>query len=105
MTRANAAEESACSGLYPASSIYMDCSYVEANAATVQKLANAFVKSLGFINDHPGAEIAAKMPAEYAAGTGGLTSYAAAIESSKGMFNPTGVMDDLRTQLGVRYAF
>jgi NitT/TauT family transport system substrate-binding protein len=85
--------KSALGGLYPASSIYMDCSYVEANAATVQKLANAFVKTLGFINDHTGAEIAAKMPAEYAAGTGGVTSYAAAIESSKGMFNPTGVMD------------
>src|SRR5262245_42008715 len=83
----------ALGGLYPASSLYMDCSYVEQNPETVQKLANAFVKTLGFIDDSSGAEIAAKMPAEYAAGSGGATSYAAAIDASKGMFNGTGVMD------------
>jgi len=85
--------KAALGGMYPASSIYMDCSYVEANPGTVQKLANAFVKTLGYINDHSGAEIAAKMPADYASGSGGVTSYAAAIDSSKGMFNRTGVMD------------
>ena len=86
--------KTALGGLYPASSIYMDCAYVQKNPATVQKLANAFVKTLGFINAHSGAEIAAKMPADYASGSGGLTSYAAAIDASKGMFNPTGVMDE-----------
>jgi len=85
--------KAALGGLYPASSIYMDCAYVAANPQTVQKLANAFVKTLGFINDHSGAEIAAKMPADYASGSGGLASYTAAIDASKGMFNPTGVMD------------
>jgi len=85
--------KSALGGLYPASSIYMDCSYIKANPGTVQKLANAFVKTLGYINDHTGAEIAAKMPADYASGSGGAQSYAAAIDASKGMFNRTGVMD------------
>jgi NitT/TauT family transport system substrate-binding protein len=83
----------ALGGLYPASSIYLDCSYVDANPVTVQKLANAFVKTLGYINDHSGAEIAAKMPADYAGGSGGPATYAAAIDASKGMFNRTGVMD------------
>ncbi|WP_433556434.1 hypothetical protein ACQPWY_29915 [Pseudonocardia xinjiangensis] len=77
----------------PASSMYMDCSYVDAHPGTVQKLANAFVKTLGYINSHSGAEIAAQMPADYAAGSGGVPSYAAAIDASKGMFNSTGVMD------------
>jgi NitT/TauT family transport system substrate-binding protein len=83
----------ALGGLYPASSIYMDCSYVDAHPGTVQKLANAFVKTLGYINTHSGAEIAAQMPADYAAGSGGVTSYAASIDATKGMFNTTGVMD------------
>jgi NitT/TauT family transport system substrate-binding protein len=85
--------KAALGGLYPASSLYLDCSYVEQNPGTVQKLANALVKTLGFINDHSGAEIAAKMPSDYASGSGGARSYAAAIDASKGMFNRTGVMD------------
>ena len=83
----------ALGGLYPASSIYMDCSFVDAHPATVQKLANAFVKTLGWINDHSGADIAAKMPSDYASGSGGTATYVAALEASKGMFGRTGVMD------------
>jgi NitT/TauT family transport system substrate-binding protein len=59
----------------------------------MQKLANAFVKTLAYINDHSGADIAARMPADYAGGSGGVKSYAAAIEASKGMFGRTGVVD------------
>ena len=91
--RTEAGTRAALGGLYPASSLYMDCSYVKKNPETVQKLANAFVKTLGFINDHSGAEIAAKMPSDYASGSGGRSSYAAAIDASKGMFGRTGVMD------------
>jgi NitT/TauT family transport system substrate-binding protein len=83
----------ALGGLYPAASLYLDCAYVEKNPQTVQKLANAFVKTLKFIAASDGAQIAAKMPAEYASGSGGTASYVAAIEASKGMFNDTGVMD------------
>jgi NitT/TauT family transport system substrate-binding protein len=91
--RTEAGTRKALGGLYPASSLYMDCDYVQKNPQTVQKLANALVQTLGFIDSHSGAEIAAKMPAEYASGSGGAQSYAAAIEASKGMFGPTGVMD------------
>ena len=83
----------ALGGLYPASSIYMDCAYVDANPGTVQKLATAFVKTLGYINTHSGAEIAAQMPADYASGNGGSATYVAALEASKGMFNRDGKMD------------
>jgi NitT/TauT family transport system substrate-binding protein len=83
----------ALGGLYPASSIYMDCDYVAAHKETVQKLANAFVRTLGYISDHDGATIAQQMPADYASGSGGAQTYAAAIDASKGMFGTTGVMD------------
>lgn len=33
------------------------------------------------------------MPPDYAAGSGGVSSYSAAIDASKGMFNKAGVMD------------
>jgi NitT/TauT family transport system substrate-binding protein len=71
----------------------MDCDYVDSHPETVQKLANAFVRTLGYIGSHSGAEIAAQMPADYASGSGGPGTYAAAIDASKGMFGTTGVMD------------
>jgi NitT/TauT family transport system substrate-binding protein len=82
----------ALGGLYPASSLYMDCDYVAAHQETVQKLANALVRTLQYIGAHDGATIAAQMPADYAGGSGGASTYAAAIDASKGMFG-TGVMD------------
>ncbi|QKW40524.1 ABC transporter substrate-binding protein [Actinomadura sp. NAK00032] len=80
----------ALGGLYPSSSLYMDCAYVESHGETVQKLANAFVKTLGWIKAHDPAEIAAKMPADYAGGDPKL--YEKAIGDSAGMFNGDGVM-------------
>src|SRR6266540_7278443 len=80
----------ALGGLYPASSLYMDCAWVKANKPTVQKLANAFVKTLSYIHTHSAQEIAARMPADYAGSDPKL--YAKAIGDSKGMFTPDGVM-------------
>ncbi|MWA05292.1 ABC transporter substrate-binding protein [Actinomadura sp. LD22] len=80
----------ALGGLYPSGSLYMDCSYVKSHTETVQKLANAFVKTLGWIGGHKPAEIAAKMPADYAGGDPKL--YEQAITDSISMFNGDGVM-------------
>ncbi|MEV4255615.1 ABC transporter substrate-binding protein [Spirillospora sp. NPDC049652] len=80
----------ALGGLYPAASLYMDCDYVKSNPETVQKLANAFVKTLGWIKAHKPEEIAAKMPADYAGGDPAL--YKKAIADSVGMFTADGVM-------------
>jgi NitT/TauT family transport system substrate-binding protein len=80
----------ALGGLYPASSLYMDCAYVQAHKDTVQKLANAFVKTLKWISAHSPAEVAAKMPADYAGSNRDL--YVKAIGDSKGMFNNDGKM-------------
>jgi len=80
----------ALGGLYPASSLYMDCAYVKSHAETVQKLANAFVKTLGWIKEHKPAEIAAKMPADYSGGDAKL--YEKSIADSISMFTEDGVM-------------
>jgi NitT/TauT family transport system substrate-binding protein len=80
----------ALGGLYPASSLYMDCAWIAAHKDAVQKLANAFVKTLRWIKQHNADEVAAKMPPEYAAGSKDL--YVKAVKDTIGMFNGDGVM-------------
>ncbi len=95
----------ALGGLYPASSLYMDCAWVKANKPTVQKIANALVRTLKFIDSHPAPEIAAKMPANYAGGDPQL--YAKAVNDTKGIFNTDGVMpaDGAKNVLDVLASF
>jgi NitT/TauT family transport system substrate-binding protein len=80
----------ALGGLYPAASVYMDCDYVDQNPKTVQKVVNAFVKTMKWISTHSAAEIAAKMPADYNGGNPAL--YEKAIKDSSPMFTTDGVM-------------
>jgi len=80
----------ALGGLYPSSSLYMNTDWVNAHQQTVQKLANAFVKTLKWMSSHTPEEIAAKMPADYA--QGGADLYARAIKSTLPMFTTDGVM-------------
>ena len=82
--------EAALGGLYPGPSLYMDCGWVADNKPTVQKLANALVRTLQFIDSHTAAEIAAEMPAEFAGGDPQL--YEQAIGDSMTMFTADGVM-------------
>jgi NitT/TauT family transport system substrate-binding protein len=84
--------KAALGGLYPASSLYMDCDYVEKNPQTVQKVADAFVKTLGWIDSHSAADIAAKMPSDYAGGD--AATYEKAIDATKGIFTADGKMPD-----------
>ncbi|WP_230855032.1 ABC transporter substrate-binding protein [Arthrobacter terrae] len=81
----------ALGGLYPAASVYMSCDYVQKNPKTVQKVVNAFVGALDFITTHTAAEIAAKMPSDYANAGAGL--YEKSINDTKTMFNKDGKMD------------
>jgi NitT/TauT family transport system substrate-binding protein len=93
-------------GTYPATSLYMTTAYVNAHRSTVQKLVNAYVSTLKWIQTHNGAQIAAMMPADYYAGVG-KSVYAKALDSEKGIFNPTGIMpaDGPKTCLAVQQAF
>jgi NitT/TauT family transport system substrate-binding protein len=80
----------ALGGTYPAASLYMSTEWIEKNKPTVQKLANAFVKTLKYINSHSAAEIAEQMPRDFYAGD--KEGYVKALAEGKGMFTPDGVM-------------
>ncbi|WP_306189793.1 ABC transporter substrate-binding protein [Streptomyces sp. MK5] len=82
--------QAALGGPYPSSSLYMQTDWVNGHKETVQKLANAFVKTLKWMSTHSASEIAAKMPADYSQGN--KTLYAEAIKSTLPMFTKDGVM-------------
>jgi len=89
--RTAAGSTAALGGTYPATSLYMTTDYVNAHKDTVQKLVNAYVETLKWIQTHTGAQIADVMPADYYKGVG-KPAYIAALNSEKGIFNPTGIM-------------
>ncbi|MBC9729508.1 ABC transporter substrate-binding protein [Streptomyces sp. TRM68367] len=89
--RTTAGAKAALGGTYPASSLYMATSYVKKNPATVQKLVNAYVETLKWIQSHTAAQITAKMPADYYSGVGKAV-YIKALQNEKGMYSPTGLM-------------
>jgi NitT/TauT family transport system substrate-binding protein len=82
--------QEALGGPYPSSSLYMQTDWVNSHKDTVQKLANAFVKTLKWMSTHSADEIAAKMPADYSQGN--KTLYSEAIKSTLPMFTDDGVM-------------
>ena len=88
--RTEAGTRAALGGPYPAACLYMSTDYVAKHPDTTQKLANAFVKTLRWINTHSGAEIAAKVPHDYYAGD--EASYIKAMDAGKGMFTTDGIM-------------
>jgi NitT/TauT family transport system substrate-binding protein len=89
--RTEAGTTQALGGVYPASSLYMRNDWVASHKATVQKLANALVKTLKYIDTHSAAQIAAQMPPEYYAGVG-KDQYVKALDAQKAVFSPDGVM-------------
>jgi NitT/TauT family transport system substrate-binding protein len=68
----------------------MQCSYVQSHKDAVQKLANAFVRTLKWMSTHSAQQIADKMPADYAGSDKSL--YEKAISDTKSMFNKDGKM-------------
>jgi NitT/TauT family transport system substrate-binding protein len=82
--------KAALGGTYPAASLYMSTDWVEKNRPVAQKLANAFVKTLRFINTHTGAQIAEKMPKDFYVGD--REGYIKALDNGKAMFTADGVM-------------
>jgi NitT/TauT family transport system substrate-binding protein len=93
-------------GQYPATSLYMSTSYVDSHPDVVQKLVNAYVETLKWIQTHTGAQVADQMPADYYAGSG-KDAYAKAFDNEKGIYNATGIMpaSGPPTNLAVLQAF
>jgi NitT/TauT family transport system substrate-binding protein len=80
----------ALGGDYPAACLYMERGWMEANKDTVQKVVNAFVKTLKWIHSHSAEEIADKMPKDYYAGDRDL--YVQGLKEGKVQYAPDGLM-------------
>jgi NitT/TauT family transport system substrate-binding protein len=89
--RNEAGTRQALGGVYPASALYMSNAWVAKNGPTVQKLANALVKTLRWMQSHSADQITAKMPSAYYQGVG-RAQYVKALEAQKGIFTADGVM-------------
>ena len=87
-------------GPYPAAVLYAKADYIAHNPAIMQKLANAFVRGLKWIQAHSPEEIAAVMPEEYALGDKQL--YVNAIAASKPMFSTDGRIDPEGAEIAYR---
>jgi NitT/TauT family transport system substrate-binding protein len=82
--------EQALGGRYASTSLYMQNDYVKAHPDVVQKLANAYVKTLKWMSTHTAEEIAAQVPEEYWAGDKAL--YIEALKGQLPMFTTDGKM-------------
>ena len=82
--------QAALGGPYPFISLFMNNSYVSSHKDVVQKVVNAYVKTLKWMHTHTAAEIADKMPADYYAGNKAL--YVTALQNQLAIFSPDGAM-------------
>jgi NitT/TauT family transport system substrate-binding protein len=82
--------QAALGGPYPFICLFMNNSYVSSHKDVVQKLVNAYVKTLKWMHTHTAAEIADKMPPDYYAGNKAL--YVTALQNQLAIFSPDGVM-------------
>jgi NitT/TauT family transport system substrate-binding protein len=70
----------------------MKSEYIDSHKDVVQRLVNAYVKTLKWIHTHTPQEVADKMPADYYAGDKDL--YTTALTSQFAMYSPDGLMPD-----------
>ena len=90
--RSVAGTTAALGGLYPAACLYMESAWVESHRDTVQKLANAFVRTLSYIDGHDADEIAGQVPNDFYFGDRAM--YVTALAAGKAMFTPDGRMPE-----------
>jgi len=81
----------------------MQNSYVNSHKDVVQKLVNAYVKTLKWIQTHTATQIADKMPADYYAGNKAL--YVTALQNQMAIYSPDGLMptDAPQSVLNIEY--
>src|SRR5881227_284661 len=82
--------QAALGGSYPFICLFMQNSYVNSHKDVVQKLVNAYVKTLKWIQTHTATQIADKMPADYYAGNKAL--YVTALQNQMAIYSPDGLM-------------
>ncbi len=89
--RSTTGTQAALGGPYPGTAITFPTAWVTAHKATVQKVVNAVVEALQWIQTHSAAQITAAMPASFY-GSAGKTGYEEALANEIGMYSPTGAM-------------
>src|SRR5437762_9169490 len=77
--------QAALGGSYPFICVFMKNDYVNSHKDVVQKLVNAYVKTLKWIQTHTADQIAAMMPADYYAGD--RTLYVTALKNQLSIFS------------------
>ncbi|HAF10502.1 MAG TPA: nitrate ABC transporter substrate-binding protein [Chloroflexi bacterium] len=80
----------ALGGDYPFISVFARADYIAKNKDIVQRVVNAYVKTLKWIGTHTPLEIAEKLPTDYYGGD--KDGYVQALKDSMGMFSPDGKM-------------
>ena len=76
---------------YPGSALSFETSWANSNKGTVQKMVDALVEALHYIQTHSAAQITSVIPAaDY--GAAGKTAYEEALANSIGIYSPTGLM-------------
>lgn len=80
----------ALGGDYPFISVFAKTDWIASHKDVVQRVVNAYVKTLKWINTHTPAEIADKLPQDYWGGD--KDAYVQALKDSMGMFSPDGKM-------------
>jgi NitT/TauT family transport system substrate-binding protein len=89
--RSAAGTQAALGGPYPGTALTFPTAWVGSHTATVQKVVDALVQSLRWIQQHSAEQITDQMPADYYQAIG-KTSYVEALANEIGMFSPTGLM-------------
>src|SRR5215469_11923021 len=84
--------QAALGGPYPFICVFMKNDYVSSHKDTVQKLVDAYVKTLKWVHTHSADQIAAMMPPDYYAGN--KTLYVTALQNQLSIFSPDGNMPD-----------
>jgi NitT/TauT family transport system substrate-binding protein len=80
-------------GAYPAASVLARGDWVASHQATVQKVVDALVATMHWINTHTAAQIADAMPPQYVSnGLTTKTDYTSELAADKGQFLPDGMM-------------
>jgi NitT/TauT family transport system substrate-binding protein len=75
---------------YPSSVLYAKADWLSANTDTARKIARAMVQTLRWIQDHSAAQVAERMPAAFHSED--PAAYGQALETSRPMYSPNGVM-------------
>ncbi|MBP1857835.1 ABC transporter substrate-binding protein [Rhizobium herbae] len=92
-------------GIYPTSVLYATQAYIDENPETIQKVTNATVKALAWMNTHSAEEIVEKLPKEFISGD--RDTYVKAVQNAKPIFSVDGTFSqtDTQTPLAVLKSF